>query len=116
MKVPYFKAEVVKRSEKRVESYNLFFPWACWDVRSWLLTKADLVAGTAQDATSFLLLTFIAVKPTYSQGRGSLGNVFWLGGKKTHLTHPIPILLSPIHMSAPCPFIGLNIHPMEEGR
>lgn len=99
MKVPYFKAEVGKRSEKRVESCNIFFLWVCRDVRSWLLTRADLVAGTAQKTTSFLVLTFIAAKPTYSQGRGSLGNVLWLGGKKTHPTHPI--LLSLIHMCLP---------------
>lgn len=89
-------AEVGKITEKRVESCNMFFLWVCRDVRSWLLTGADLVAGTAQRTTSFLLPTFIVAKPTYSQGRGSLGNVFWLGSKKTHPTHPVPILLSSI--------------------
>lgn len=52
LKVPYSKAEVSKGSEKRVESCNMLFLRACRDVRRWLLTRADLVAGTAQKTTS----------------------------------------------------------------
>lgn len=96
-----------KRSEKRVESCNIFSSSSSesdrthgagsWSGLSWQLARHR------RQSTSFLLLTWscLAAKPTPTQGRGSLWKVFWLRGKKTCPRHPIPTLLSLIRASPP---------------
>lgn len=113
LKVPYSKAEVSKGSEKRVESCNMLFLRACRDVRRWLLTRADLVAGTAQKTTSCPNLYSSQTNLLTRQRQPGECVLAWGQENTSHTSHSHSSV-SHSHVSSPCSFISLNTLPMED--